>query len=232
VSYYDSAATPSGRAVYRLFNDLPRSFREKLAQTPRSPHATADVAACLLGRDLWYPPLARFRDHLIASAERPHLWTFTFGPSLVWDAERWNALSLCGRILRSRAGSIARGFSSRVSAWSLQMEERHFNEGLQELFGSAICRVGERGATAFESLATPEELFVDLSLVEIIAHWLWMLDHRNRILADPHTTGFEVHGYAEACSICRERWGLRAREQKWVPPFHPGCRCFAQPRFT
>ncbi|MFY9739891.1 MAG: hypothetical protein WAK11_12710 [Candidatus Cybelea sp.] len=112
------------------------------------------------------------------------------------------------------------------------MDERRFNEGLRKLVSSAICRDGERGAIVFDPIAPAQGLYVDLSLIELIAHWLSMLDHRRRVLADPHATGFEVHGYAEGCSICRERWGLRPRERAWVPPFHPGCRCYAQPRFT
>ncbi len=218
--------------VGRLCDGLPRPYRELLARTPKSPHATADTAACLLGRDLWYPPLTEFRDHLMASGERPHLWTFSFGRSRTWDTRRWNALPLSGRILRCRAGPVARSFSAHVSPWSLQMDERRFNEGLRKLVSSAICRDGERGAIVFDPIAPAQGLYVDLSLIELIAHWLSMLDHRRRVLADPHATGFEVHGYAEGCSICRERWGLRPRERAWVPPFHPGCRCYAQPRFT
>jgi hypothetical protein len=218
--------------VAGLFSDLPRAYQERLRHVADSPYATADTAACLLGRDLWLSPLTEFRDRLIASGERPHLWTFEFGRSCAWDAARWNSLSLQARILRARAGSVDRPVVAHISPWALRIDARPFKAGLSELAREGICRNTDYGPSQLEPIATPEELYVDLSLVEILSHWLWMLAHRDRVLADRHATGFEVYGYLEACSDCRVRWGLRPRAAPWVPPFHPGCRCFAQPRFT
>jgi hypothetical protein len=219
-------------AVGALFPNLPRANREHLLRVPGSAHAASDTAACLLGRNLWLPPLAEFRDYLLVSGERPHLWTFNFGPSAAWDGRLWNALALSARLLRTRAGSLSRCITVHASPWSLQMNKRRFNEGLADLTRSGLCRRDARDLYILQSIATLQELYVDLALIEIIAHWLWMLAHRDRVLADRHATGFEVHGYAEACGRCRTNWGLRARDAQWVPPFHPGCRCFAQPRFT
>lgn len=228
-----SVSAPSLQAtIGTLFDKLPRTHQKALVRVPDSAHATADTAACLLGQNLWYPPLAQFRDRLIETGERPHLWTFGFGPTCAWDARRWNDLALPARMLRARAGSVAQRVAIYVSSWSLQMDKRRFNAGLEQLLHSHLCDRGAHGFHSFEPIATVQELYVDLALIEIIAHWLWMLRHRERVLADPHATGFEVHGYRETCSLCRDRWGLRPRERHWVPPFHPGCRCFAQPRFA
>jgi hypothetical protein len=221
------------RVVEVLCGGLPRTYCETLTRIPGSAHATADTAACLLGRDLWYPPLRTFRDYLERTGERPHLWTFAFGPSSAWDCGAWNALSLRARIVRARAGSLCVAVDRHVSAWSLDMDKRSFSAGLRELEERRACVfAGPSGTVRFEPVATDKDLHVDLSLIEIIAHWLWMLHHRDRISSDRIATGYEVQGYGEACSMCVERWGLRPREEEWVPPFHPGCRCFAQPRYT
>lgn len=220
------------RTITRWFGDLPGSWRDSLERAPNSAHTTSDTAACLLGRDLWISPLADYRDRLIESGERPHLWTFEFDPSRMWNVTRWNALSLQARIVRARTGSLDRQVITYPSAWALQMDRREFNKGLFELMRAGFSCEGLRGAYVFEPLATPEELHLDLALIEIIGHWFIMLAQHDRVLDDPHPTGFEVHGYNEACSACRARWGLRERDPQWVPPFHPGCRCFSQPRFT
>lgn len=109
------------------------------------------------------------------------------------------------------------------------MKRREFEAGLAELE-----RAGGYGADArrFAAVAAHADLRTDLSLIEILSHWLAMLKHREKVLADRHATGFEVHGYREACSACKTRWGIRPFEPRWAPPFHPGCRCFSQPRFT
>ncbi len=216
-------------AIDELSRDLSTQYRRFLARAPRSPYTTADVTASLLGRNLWYRPLASFRNLLIESGERPHLWTFEFNNSCLWDAAKWNQLSLNSRIVRTRAGAVHHRVATFTSATSLEVGTQQFKQGLSELARSG-CYDPTTGT--FEPVASAQTLHTDLSLIEIISHWLIMLQHRERVLSDAHATGFEVHGYAEACSLCLERWGLRSFEALWVPPFHPGCRCFAQPRFT
>jgi hypothetical protein len=84
----------------------------------------------------------------------------------------------------------------------------------------------------FAAVASPEELVTDLALVEIIGNWLWRLADRERLLTHIRCASFDVHGYDGSCTLCRERWGQRERSLHWIPPFHPGCRCFAQPRYA
>ncbi len=93
-------------------------------------------------------------------------------------------------------------------------------------------RITRMRAGSLSEIAGPQELAVDLHLIEIIAHWLRMLDHADRVARDLTPSGYEVHGYDEACSRCTMQWGIRPRLERWIPPFHPGCRCFAQPRFA
>ncbi|HVN69287.1 MAG TPA: hypothetical protein VMU38_06545 [Candidatus Binatia bacterium] len=194
-----------------------------------SPFVTADVTALLLGHDLWFAPLAGFRDQLIRTGERPHLWTFDLGPSGSWDSTRWRALSPDARVLRARTGAVDRRVRGLPTANALQIDPRLFVNALSELAQAGLY---DESVKLFAPVGSVAALHTDLSLVQILAHWLVMLRHRERVLADRHATGLEVHGYAEACSRCRERWGLRPFEPRWAPPFHPGCRCFAQPRFA
>lgn len=204
-------------------------YRRFLVRAPSSSFTGADVAACLLGQDLWSVSLARFRDWLIKSGERPHLWTFEFSDSRLWDTARWNRLSFEAKIVRSRAGAVDRCVMTVASPTNLQLGTRQFNNALNDLAAAGLYDPADR---AFKAVAPSQTLVTDLALIQILSHWLVMLRHRERILADTHATGFEVHGYAEACSLCTQRWGLRDFESEWAPPFHPGCRCFAQPRFT
>ncbi|MHB8148058.1 MAG: hypothetical protein ACYDGM_12470, partial [Vulcanimicrobiaceae bacterium] len=82
------------------------------------------------------------------------------------------------------------------------------------------------------AIATPEQLRVDLALVEIIAHWITMLANADRIARDDSVSELEVAGYAHACETCKARWGF-SRVDLWsLPPFHPACSCFAQPRYV
>lgn len=222
------AAREPGATISRLFGDLPRDHRDALERTPGTPHATSDVAACLLGLDLWRDWLASFRDHLLASEDRPHLWTFEFGTSGTWNASWWRSLPLPARLVRARAGAVDRTIRTRVSAWSLSLQAATFRDGITRWQASQR----DDNVYEFPPLAPSEVLITDLALVEIIAHWLWRLSDRERALADWHATGFEVHGYDQCCGFCRARWGLRPRNGCWVPPFHPGCRCYAQPRFA
>jgi hypothetical protein len=216
--------------IEELFADLPKPHKRLLERSPLSPFANADVAAALLGRDLWIAPLAEFCDHLRHTGERPHLWTFEFGPSCRWDTRIWDALSLEARLVRSRAGALDTRLEKRISAHAIGMSPRDFLKGTRDLEAAAVAR-SSPARTAFEPIASPESFDVDANLVNLIAHWLLMIANRDRVLRDRVATGFEVWGYEEACSLCRERWGVRERSRELVPPFHPGCRCFAQPRF-
>ena len=216
-------------AVNELCRGGAAPYRRFLMRAPSSPFTNADVTACLLGQDLWYSSLTRFRDWLIKSGERPHLWTFEFKDSCLWDTVRWNRLSFEAKITRSRAGAVDRCVTSFTSPANLQLRSRHFVNALR---GLAAAGFYDSQNATFAAVASPQDLATDLALLRIISHWLVMLAHRERILADAHATGFEVNGYAEACSLCMQRWGLRQFASEWAPPFHPGCRCFAQPRFT
>jgi hypothetical protein len=157
------------------------------------------------------------------------LWTFDFMDSCQWDTDKWDRLSLDARVTRSRAGAVDRSVTTFTSSANLELAARRFTKALNDL---AAVDLYDRRNAAFAAIASPQDLATDLALLQIISHWLVMLAHRERILADAHATGFEVHGYAEACSQCMQRWGLRDFAPEWAPPYHPGCRCFAQPRFT
>lgn len=216
-------------AIDELSTALPLTYKRFLTRAPEAAFTNADVTACLLGRDLWFASLARFRDWLIESDERPHLWTFAFKASCLWDTSTWNRLSLDAKTTRARAGAVNRSVATFVSPTSLRIGTRAFKSAVDEL---AARGVYDPIARTFEPVADAQALETDLALVQIVSHWLVTLRHRERILADVHATGFEVHGYAEACSLCTQHWGLRTLEARWAPPFHPGCRCYAQPRFT
>jgi hypothetical protein len=216
-------------AIDELSETLPVSFRRLLTHAPESAFSNADVTACLLGQDLWFASLACFRDWLIQSGERPHLWTFDFQAPRLWDASKWNLLSLNAKTVRARAGAVDRALVTFVSPASLRLGGQTFNRAVNQLNAGGFC---DSIGRSFEPVANAKALETDLALLQIISHWLVMLCHRERVLADFHATGFEVGGYAEACSLCTQYWGLRAFEAAWAPPFHPGCRCYAQPRFT
>jgi hypothetical protein len=216
-------------ALEELSHALPLTYKRLLARAPESAFTNADATACMLGRDLWFPSLTRFRDWLIQSGERPHLWTFDFKASRLWDTSKWNHLSLGARVTRARAGAVDRSVAKFVSPTSLRLGTRTFMSALDELDAHGLY---DGIARTFTPIARVQALETDLALLQIISHWLITLRHRERILADVHATGFEVHGYDQACSRCTQRWGLRSFETCWAPPFHPGCRCYAQPRFT
>lgn len=224
-----SKAGEFAKTIDMLAHNLPVAARAILTQAPRSPFTAPDLTAVLLGHDLWYPPLAHFRDEIERTGERPHLWEFEFGSSGAWDSRRWKALSLPARLVRARAGAVDREVQTHFSADSLGIERRALATALEEL---TVAKYYGPFSAGFAAVATPNCVTVDLSLIRILAHWLVMLQHRERILADRHATGFEVHGYAGACSFCASRWGVRPFQAQWAPPFHPACRCFAQPRFS
>jgi hypothetical protein len=218
-------------ALEMICKDLPRDRRLRLRQLGNSPFSIADTAACLLGENLWYPPLAEYRDYLRQSGERPHLWDFAFGSSATWRNDTWRGLSLPARIVRARIGSLTGETAWVIAPTTIGCNHRTLRRALDELHALGMCEF-ENNRCICPAIASARDLEVDLQLILIIEHWLHMLDHADRIFKDRYATGYEVHGYSEACAACCERWGVRPRALEWVPPFHPGCRCFAQPRYT
>jgi hypothetical protein len=197
----------------------------------RVPFTVPDVAAALLGENLWYPPLQEFRSYLETVEGRPHLWDFTFAESGAWPSQRWRSLSLDTRVARARIGSPAQECEFVFAPAAVGLRENALRGALDELRAVGLCLTVRASVYRLIPIASAKELKVDLHLVEIIAHWLRMLDHADRISRDRAPTGYEVHGYLGACARCKEAWGKRPRSARWIPPFHPGCRCFAQPRF-
>lgn len=218
-------------ALEIICKDLPRDRRLRLRRLGNSPFSIADTAACLLGENLWYSPLAEYRDYLRHSGERPHLWGFAFASSATWRNDTWRGLSLTARVVRARIGSLAAEIVWTTAPTTIGCDQRALRRALDELQAVGMC-ARERNRCICPAIASAGDLTVDLYLILIIEHWLHMLEHADRIVKDQHATGYEVHGYSEACAACRERWGVRPRALEWVPPFHPGCRCFAQPRYA
>jgi hypothetical protein len=218
-------------ALEMICTNLPRVRRVRLRQLGNSSFSIADTAACLLGENLWYPPLAEYRDYLSRSGERPHLWGFTFGPSAAWRNDTWHGLSLTARVVRARIGSLATETMWLIAPSTIGCDHRTLRRALDELQAAGMCALAHNRCIC-PAIASASDLTVDLHLTLIIEHWLQMLEHADRIVKDLHATGYEVHGYSEACAACRERWGVRPRALEWIPPFHPGCRCFAQPRYA
>ncbi|MDE2482052.1 MAG: hypothetical protein KGN02_07670 [bacterium] len=209
-----------------------RARRDVLARSVGSPFIESDVAAALLGEDLWYPPLVEFRKYLETAVERPHLWDFPFSESGRWPSSTWRALSLHTRIARARIASPAHESDFVFAALAFGMRERELRTAFKELLAIGLCREICRGIYRVYAIAPLAALDHDLHLVRVIAHWLEMLAQADHVAEDRAPTGYEVHGYVEACTCCKKRWGIRPRAPDWVPPFHPGCRCFAQPRFA
>jgi len=209
-----------------------RARRGLLARSVGSPFVAPDVAAALLGENLWYRPLDEFRSYLQATGERPHLWDFTFGESGRWPSSAWRSLSLRARIARARIASPTQQCEFVFNPSAVGMHERELRNALKELHAARFSDEIRRGVYRVHSIAPCAALKLDLDLVGIIAHWLDMLAHADKVAADHVPTGYEVHGYVEACAMCKDLWGIRPRAIAWIPPFHPGCRCFAQPRFA
>ncbi len=216
--------------VHRHFPWLAEREAAHLARIEASPRPSADGAAILMGHDLWIEPLVQYREELEKSADAPPpLWRFPFRPSAAWDSKRWLALPMEARVVRARAGSLAHRIETRFDAQMLEMKAQDFSSGLSAL---TVAGFATRDPRALEPLASEDELRTDVSIVELIVHWLRMVDHGERVLRDSLGSEFDVCGYNGACARCRSRWGTRERAASSVPPFHPGCRCFAQPRFT
>ena len=217
--------------VIRYFPSLAPAERLRLRAIDASPFPSADGAAILLGHDLWIEPLLRFRSDLLKSGDAPpSLWRFAWEPSARWDSRRWLALPIDARMLRVRAGSPAHRIERRLTARALEMRPATFSASMRALCDAEVVRKEDR--YVLDPVAPEALLLVDMHLVELIVHWLRMLAHGDRVIHESPGNGFDVHGYRDACSACRSCWGERPRTAEFVPPFHPGCRCFAQPRFV
>ncbi len=210
-----------------------RARQRILERSVYGPHTSQDVAAALLGEDLWFPPLRDYYVYLKATrTDRPQLWNFSRQDLDRALDVRWCSLPFSARLLRARLGPLTTtcAFSDTPSLVGLQ--GRLFTVALRELRRAGLCsRLREHAYTA-SAIATRQRIDEDLHLIEIIAHWLQMLRHADSVARDSRPTGYEVGGYEGACSQCRSAWGIRPRAPHWIPPFHPGCRCFAQPRFA
>jgi hypothetical protein len=117
-----------------------------------------------------------------------------------------------------------------LTAQVVQMSVSEFLPALAALIEEGLA-AEDRGIVC-EPIADSAALEMDLRLVELIAHWLRMLAHGDRVMRESIGTRFDVCGYRGACAQCRALWGVRPRRPAFVPPFHPGCRCFAQPSFA
>ena len=209
-----------------------REGRETLERVPASPFGVMDAAACLLGEDLWFEPLRTFRTYLESTGERPHLWGFSFGESARWPSGTWRSLSLNARLARARMGSLAHASDWVFAPAAIGYSGRDLRAALAELRAAGIGYPASVSTYRIAAIASPHELYVDLHLLQVLAHWLQRLAHADRVARDRQPSGYEVHGYEEACRLCRAFWGLRPRSVDWIAPFHPGCRCFSQPRFA
>ncbi len=226
-----NAPSRASAALARYFSRLGRDELEGLARIPVSPFPTADGAAILLGHPLWIEPLVAYRTELERTKEPPPpLWQFPWEEETTWDARRWLALPLGARILRARAGSLAHRVERQLTPQTIEMPVHEFVPALEILIDAGFA--AEDLGIVFEPIADARALRTDLHLVELIVHWVRMLAHADRIMRESRGNRFDVCGYRGACERCRALWGVRPRLETYVPPFHPGCRCFTQPSFT
>lgn len=209
-----------------------RDRRDLLARSVQQAFTFQDVGAALLGDDLWFEPLATYRAYLETIGERPHLWEFSFAASGRWFSAAWCSVSLRARFTRARMSSLVRTSRFAFGPAAIGLNDDDFRAGVRELCASGLCRALPGGAYEVSAIARERDLDVDLHLVQIIAHWITMLAHADAVARDRRAPGYEISGYEKACPRCRLAWGVRPRGTDWIPPFHPGCRCFAQPRFT
>lgn len=203
----------------------------RLARIDASTFPAADGAAILLGHTLWIEPLVTFREVMRRTEQiPPPLWQFPWEASGAWDAHRWLALPTGARMLRARAGSLAHRVERPLTAQVVQMPVHEFVPALAALIEAGFA--AESVGIVFDPIAESRTLTTDLHLVELIVHWLRMLAHGDRVMRESPGNRFDVCGYRGACAQCRALWGVRPRLPAFVPPFHPGCRCFAQPGFA
>ena len=203
-----------------------------LARCVHRPFTGQDVVATLLGDDLWFPALRDYRVYLESIDRRPHLWEFAFEESGKWHEARWQSLTLRARIARTRIGSIVSPSVFAFAPSAVGLTHGVLRDALRELTSADLCEALADGSYYLAPIASGEAVRGDLHLAEIIAHWLVMLAHADRVAKIRGPSGYEVSGYDRACPACRAAWGVRPRAPEWIPPFHPGCRCFAQPRFA
>ena len=214
-----------------LFSGRDASARRVLSRSVCGSFTSQDTGAALLGSDLWFTPLREYRDYLLTVAERPHLWRFAFEPSGAWPSAVWRSLPIETRVVRMRIASPDRGRDFVFSPSELGMRAQAVARALHVLEIHGLADEVRGGVHRIYPIAPPSELHPDLHLVEIISHWLHMLSHADAIARNHAPSGYEVYGYDGACKACRTAWGIRPKTPEAVPPFHPGCRCFAQPRF-
>lgn len=217
--------------VRQHFSFLNDAERRRLSDIDASPQPSADGAAILLGHDLRIEPLRRFHEALTASGDAPPpLWQFSWEPHDTWDANAWLALPLEARVLRTRAGSPMRYVGRRLDPSVLQLDRAFVARGLAALRDAGLAHGLDR--ISLDPVATGAGIATDVAIVELIVHWLRMLTHRDRIVQRSPGNELDVCGYAGACNECRARWTSVPQVAEAIPPFHPGCRCFAQPRWA
>lgn len=217
--------------VRQFFSFLSTVEQRRLLGLEASPQPSADGAAVLLGHDLRVEPVRRYHDALVARRDPPPpLWQFSWESGAPWNVRRWLALPFEARQLRARAGSLTQNVERRLDPATLALDRRSVRRGLAFLRDAGLARGDERVDLA--PIAPAAAIATDLALVELIVHWLRMLEHRDRILGSRSGDAVDVCGYAGACSECRLRWASVPRELGFLPPFHPGCRCFTQPRWA
>jgi hypothetical protein len=218
-------------AIDSTFGDLSRNERKRLADSVRVPSRVADVAALVLGLDLWRGEIASWRD-MFSRIDRPPMWRFAFDSTAAWSTQTWRQLPLDARVFRARVGPLATSVSDTAAGRArAALPPATLDAALQALQAGGLTRE-YRGARSLSEIAPAGALATDLHLVELIAHWIVMLGAADRVADDPTTDEYDMWGYAESCVKCRAHWGIR-RAARWsLPPFHPGCRCFAQPRYS
>jgi len=219
-------------SALRLLAPRDRARRAILERSVRSPFTAEDVAGALLGEDLWFEPLRDYRAYLQTIDRRPHLWGFSLEPSGRWEDNAWQSLSLSTRVARARLGSLVQGCEFVFAPSTVGLAREELLSSIVELRESNLCHTVAGGVYYIEPLASTQALQHDICLIRIISHWLGMLAHADIVAKDRRPSGYEVGGYEEACPACEQSWGIRPRSAEWIPPFHPGCRCFAQPRFA
>jgi len=203
-----------------------------LMRSVHQPFTSQDVAGTLLGDNLWYPPLEDYRVYLQSIHQRPHLWEFVFEESGKWRDGRWQSLTLGARVARTRIGSITAASVFAFAPAAVGLAHAELKDALSALKSADLCEALPDGSYYLAPIASTDAVRGDLHLAEIVAHWLAMLAHADGVAKVRSPSGYEVSGYEQACPACRAAWGIRARKLEWIPPFHPGCRCFAQPRFS
>ena len=156
-------------------NDQER--RAILTRSVELPFTYQDVAAMLLGDNLWYRPLQEYRNYLESLTSRPHLWDFVFEDSRTWNDKRWQSLTLAARVARTRIGSLVHASTFVFAPSAVGLPGTKLKRALAELSANGLCRALPSGSYQLEPVAPVDQIRGDLHLAEIIAHWLLMLAH-------------------------------------------------------